>query len=139
MVNKTIYKKFYLLNEFTEESLQKVAETLIEVNRKTNNNDFNFYDIEDLIVFENVKQSVVKQINDNKFGIKFVKIEIDSFIHDVNKKRKIMRNALDSFTGLYCSVILHSEIYEISYNNVVKITAKKSVELTDVKFDFEIR
>ena len=137
-----IPQKFYILKDFTKESLDKISDKMWKINKDTGSNECNFYDIEEFITFENIKTEVKSLISEIHYGIEYIAIEIDSDVHKVSKKRVMNRVPLETFKGLYLHTIFISKRYEIisNKNGVLKLKGlEKEININRVKYEYLVQ
>ena len=136
-----IQEPFYILSDFTEETLDKIANRMQKINRDTGSNECNFYDFEDLLTFENLKEDTKKSIEEKHYGLEFTRLEINCEIYRINKKIKMQINTLATFKGYILETIIVSKTYQIESNhkNIIKLKdVKKEIDLKKVKYEYSI-
>jgi hypothetical protein len=137
-----IPQKFYILKDFTQDSLNEISDKMWKINKETGSNECNFYDLEEFITFENIKINVKNLISEIHYGIEYVAIEIDSDVHKISKKRVMSRVPLETFKGLNLHTIFISKRYEITSNKngVLKLEGlEKEISLNKVKYEYLIK
>ena len=131
--------KFYILTDFKEDALQSVESKLLNLHKDTGTNKFNFYDIEEFVEVDSLKNKPLE----NDFKIEFLNIKIDSEIHSKQNKRLMSYNVLESFKGLYLNVILTSKVYKIEKTlteDLLKLEGiDEEISLKGVYYDYQIQ
>lgn len=137
-----IPQKLNVLSDFTKETLDKMSNKMWEINKTTGSNECNFYDFENFITLENIEPEVMVTIRQIHYDIEYVRVDINSEMHDIFKKKVMKNPPLDTFKNWNLEVIFISKRYEIESNEdgILKLkTLDKEINLKNVKYEYLIQ
>ena len=136
-----IPQKLHILSDFTKETLDKISDKMWRINKETGNNECSFYDFEEYIKLDSLKDENKNEISQIHYGLEFIHIEIDEDVHKTNSKRKMHIETLQTFKGLNLHTIMVSKVYEIESieESVVKLKGiEKEINLKNIKYEYKI-